>query len=124
METVERSLGPDSPEVLRLASQFVARQPRVGFSPAEADEEGRVNLCAAACLAKAGMHLSFSESAARNFEEEIAATLSSSLLEDAFERLGWDMSVCQRVRQANNNLPAGVRKPEVLRMFEKLRREG
>jgi len=103
--------------IIAVALKRMASQLYVPRSPADFDEEGEITLCAAACLAFAGLSVTESPSEARAFERRIADSRDSGLIESAFEQIGWSKSSCNYWMQQNDVTPPDVRKREMLRML-------
>lgn len=97
---------------------MIAVQSRVPTSPVEVENTGKINLCAAACLAYAGLQVAFSEQEAKLFETELMRTRSSSVIEEAFETFGWGRDLCGVILQFNDNLSPELRKARVLQLFQ------
>lgn len=102
--------------VWKLAAKMIDEQPVVPKSPAE-QSYGRINLCAAACLAKAGLHLYASPEEAAEFEENVEITRSFALVGATFDRFNWDRRICNSALQFNDSQAPESRKDSVLRLF-------
>lgn len=96
-----------------FASRIAATQPAVPRSPVET-VDGRLTLCAAACLATAGLYLYVSPEDAARFEDELGESRSFALVIDAFDRLGWDRRYCLNALQFNDSRTPRHRKSEVV----------
>jgi hypothetical protein len=101
-----------------LAREVLERQDHVPLSPAAVSGDGRVELCAAACLAYVGLRDLISTEAANAFAIEIARTRSFRRVEDAFDALGWPRSACTEALKLNDGAPEGCRKFVVSTEFQ------
>ena len=114
----ERSVA-SSIEIHR-AMEIAAAQSSVPLSPAGVDKTGRLTLCAAACLAVAGLEIRRSMSHERAFEFALAKTGSKNKVRMAYRDLGWDDSLCERLMTTNDAAPADRRKDIVLNALAEL----
>jgi hypothetical protein len=89
-------------DVVKRASVILTNQSFVPVSPADYDEKGRVCLCAAGILAKAGLEILQSATRAEQFEGDVARTGDKDLLYSAFETLGWSAHLCREMVNKND----------------------
>jgi hypothetical protein len=97
-------------DVLREAEAILISQHFVPESPAEFDANGRVCLCAAGILAKAGLLLADNDGRINNFELDLARTKSRDLLFSAFDSLGWSATLCADMIRENDATDSARRK--------------
>ena len=93
MEIVDK-VGAD---VVERAGAILTDQSFVPVSPADYDRNGRVCLCAAGILAKAGLQVLQSTAKAEQFETDLTRTRDKGLLYSAFETLGWSAQLCREM---------------------------
>lgn len=77
------------------------RQGYLPNSPGEYSSTGEVQLCAAACIAYAGLKLK-EPSNAKKFSEKIGQSRDKNIIIDAFKNLGLSESVCASVLALND----------------------
>lgn len=111
-------LGPDSGEVTACAREILSAQSGVPKSPAAYDESGRVTLCLAAAVAKAGFLVKGLELQAEELEEELIRTQSKTKLESAFLQLGWTAEECRVRLGLNDSSDDLTRKSNVLTFLD------
>ena len=99
------------------AAEIIRSQGFTPKSPCSVDEQGSLHLCAAAALAAAGLELHKGVAARSQFEEKIGQLRQSKIVHDAFDELGWDRVVCDRVFQKNDLFSDASRTTAVLGMF-------
>lgn len=114
-----KTLIPES--VIDSAMQILSNQPYVPKSPVERNNDGKVNFCLAAAVAKAGFQVMESESKAKAFEDELVETQSKEVLEQAFVRLGWGVEPCRAKLALNDSTSPSIRKSAVLHYLECLK---
>ena len=102
------------------AIEIAAAQSSVPLSPAGVDKTGRLTLCAAACLAMAGLEIRRSMSHGTAFAFALAKTGSKNKVRMAYRDLGWDHSLCVSLMTANDAAPADRRKNIVLKALAEL----
>lgn len=78
-------------------------------SPGRLSSGGAVALCAAACLAVAGLELHCGAAHAAEFRAEVGATGSKRPVIDAFERLGLGRDACAAVMHMNDRTASANR---------------
>lgn len=101
----------DIPEpILRRAVRIAELQDEMPLSPASRNDSGKISLCAAACLAYAGLEVLVSLEEARRFACLLAEPNSGVSVELAFGRLGWKPDLCRMMRIDNDRTPATLRK--------------
>ena len=101
--------------ILRVSDDWAGRalevargQAAVPDSPGRRSEDGAVALCAAACVAHAGLELRYGADRAEAFRADVGTTGSKRLVVDAFERLGLDGDACAYTMAVNDRTaPAG-----------------
>ena len=71
-------------------------------SPGRHSSSGAVALCAAACLAVAGLEIHYGAEYAAAFRAEVGATGSKRPVMDAFERLGLGRGACAALMHMND----------------------
>src|SRR4051812_9514591 len=98
--------------LIERAREIVLGQRIVPLSPAAFTEQGDVVLCAAACLACAGLERKDGPVAAANWADGLARCGSTKDLVAAFEYLGWDVDVCREKIAFNDRMPADTRQRE------------
>lgn len=107
-------LSPQSELVMKCAGDIVIQQSCVPTSPAEITADGKVVLCLAAAVAKAGFLLSGRMAEADDLTRELARTKSKDRLRRAFVDLGWTVADCDVRLGLNDSTPDAVRKSKVL----------
>jgi hypothetical protein len=111
-------LGPDSQEVTACARGILSAQSSVPKSPAAYDESGKVTLCLAAAVAKAGFLVRGLELQANALEEDLIRTHSKTKLESAFLQLGWTVEECRVRLGLNDSFDDLTRKSKVLTFLD------
>lgn len=104
-------------ETLVRAVEIIRAQGYTPMSPCSVDEQGNLHLCAAAAVAAAGLQLYLGEEARLDFEQSLAESHEMAMVEKAFERLGWDKSICNQVLQRNNSFHDAERTSRVAQML-------
>jgi len=103
----------------RLAAKLIRAQSKVPKSPVGVDANGSIVLCAAACLAYAGLQDAFSREVADNFALHLAKTKSFIEVKQAFEKLQWPIAVCNGYFDLNDGTPEQIRQNVIAQEFEK-----
>ncbi len=101
-------------EVVEKAGAILTEQSYVPVSPADYDKDGKVCLCAAGILAKAGLHVFHGAARAEQFEAELVRTGDTSLLDSTFETLGWSAQLCRDLR-TRNDITVPAFRPTIIR---------
>jgi hypothetical protein len=109
--------------ILETAKSRVSQQPYLPLSPVGVTADGDVMLCAAACLAFAGLQVLGSVTEARRFQSKLAETRDSQIVEAAFARLGWKEEACHDFMNKNDASPSSARKDLVLGMLGRISAE-
>lgn len=116
-QSLEAPVLTPSPQVYREAWQRIEAQPSTPKSPAEINQ-GKTCLCAAACLAWAGLKVQTSSAAASRFEEDLGRARDFRLVRAAFDQLGWGQSLCNAKLAMNDETPDDQRSARVARDFQ------
>ena len=103
--------------LVKRAREIVLAQRAVPMSPAAYTSEGDIVLCAAACLAYAGLERRDGPIAAVSWAHALARCGSTRELVEAFTELGWDVEMCREKIDFNDRMPADARQQEVASMF-------
>jgi hypothetical protein len=101
---------------------MLSAQVEIPLSPVSVGASGEVNLCAAACFAKAGLEIKASATKAAEFEKELVATRSFALVEVAFSELGFGVPLCRAILAQNDEAPPSRRREVVNQLFASLGR--
>ncbi|SRR6266478_1103319 len=109
MQTVN---GIDAPTI-NFALELLRKQTFVPKSPAAYDEQGKLCLCAAGILARAGLNEVLTPYDAELFWGDIAVTADKSRLFQAFHLLGWSSELCQDIISENDRSDPALRRPVV-----------
>ena len=93
----------------RRALDVAREQGTLPNSPGRRSSGGAVALCAAACLAWAGLEARYGADQAAAFRTEVGATGSKQPVVDAFERLGLGRDACVITMSVNDRTPPADR---------------
>lgn len=105
--------------ILERAKKIGTEQGFLPLSPYSVDAESKVALCAAACLAYAGLE-NISKQTADGFVAALIMDLSDTALYEAFDQLNWPTAVCEHVRIENDKSSPDVRLSKFLSTCTKL----
>lgn len=104
-------------KVVEEALNVVRQQSTVPRSPAGTDPAGEPVLCAAACLAFAGLKSLKGPQSALAFRDELGRDRSFALVERTFIDLGWNVDECRQKLIDNDSASDRERKAVVTRCF-------
>lgn len=90
------------PDLLARARALAQTQGRLAPSPGVLDEAGHAVLCAAACIAKAGLERAGDARALADFDRRLLAEAKDSYVPALFESLGLDRALAARIMVRND----------------------
>lgn len=111
---------PINSEIVDFARQLLKNQSFVPDSPAAIDDKGRLCLCAAGLLARAGLLLEHPDEECDALWSEAARTKDKAILFSSFARLGWSTELCQLKITENDSSDPSIRRDVVDRALAAL----
>ena|SRR5688572_14800778 len=105
-------------DVIEAAIDRLRQQPIVPKSPGLRTADGRLCLCAAAALARAGLEMSNRPSRLEDFDQQIL--LDGNYLNEVFRALDWSVEFCDRVRADNDQTAETDRRARMVHLLSQL----
>jgi hypothetical protein len=106
--------------IIKQAIERLRAQGPTPPSPCAVDSDGSVRLCAAAAVAAAGLNHWYGPDAAREFEQQLARSETSTALDEAFARLALPQTLCDAVRMYNDSVVGSQRREAIIEYLAKL----
>ena len=96
-------------KIMQRAVDIAEKQGMLANSPAEIDENGKMNLCAASCIAKAAIEVMQSEVEANKFERLLLKEDEKEYVPSQLEKLGLSKLVAKAIMLENNQIDTSRR---------------
>ena len=92
-------------DILNRAKEIAITQGQLAQSPATADKNGKLTLCAASCIARAAIEMQGHTAAISEFDQRVTTEDKNTFVPSIFNTSGLKTVTAERIMQLNDSIP-------------------